>query len=152
MTETLINDIKSIAEPIVQQHDMFLVDIEVKHAKLMEIWVLVDSEKSGVNLDECSKISRSLGFELEEKEVLDSRYRLNVSSPGLSRPLSDIRQYSKNVGRIAKIKYKENDNYITVEGVLEKVDGQQFLLTSEDGKQTEINFSDVVEAKIVPKI
>ena len=46
MTDTLINDIKSISEPIVQQHDMFLVDIEVKHAKLMEIWVLVDSEKS----------------------------------------------------------------------------------------------------------
>lgn len=152
MTETLINNLKSIAEPIVQQHNMFLVDIEVKHANTVEVWVLVDSEATGVNLDECSKVSRSLGLELEEKDMFDGKYRLNVSSPGLSRPLSDIRQYKKNVGRTAKVKYKVDDSYHTVEGVLEKVDGQNLLLKSDDGEQTEINFSDVVETKIVPKI
>jgi ribosome maturation factor RimP len=152
MPEEPIKSIKEIAEPIISQADMFLVDIEVKHSKLMEIWVLVDSETNGVNLDSCSKISRQLGFELEEKGVIDSAYRLNVSSPGLSRALSDQRQYGKNVGRTAKTKYKSGNDYLTVEGLLEKVEKQTFVIKQDDGQLTEIDFSDVVETKIIPKI
>lgn len=147
-----INSIKKIAEPLISQEDMFLVDIEVKHAKLMEFWVLVDSETGGVNLDACSRISRQLGFQMEEQGIIDSAYRLNVSSPGLARPLSDQRQYRKNIGRTAKVKYKSDEEYLTVEGMLEKVGEQSFVVSTKDGQQTEIQFSNVVETKIIPKI
>lgn len=147
-----IKRIKEIAEPIIKQEDMFLVDVEVKHAKKMEVWVFVDSEKGGVNVGSCSKISRELSFLLEKENVIDSAYRLNVSSPGLSRPLSDKRQYAKNQGRTAKVKYKEKDEYFTDEGVIGEVDEQMFELITESNKSRKITFSDVVETKIVPKI
>jgi len=147
-----IKRIKEIAEPIVEQEDMFLVDVEIKHANKMEVWVLVDSLTGGVNVDSCSKISRELGFLLEEKSIIDSAYRLNVSSPGLSRPLSDKRQYGKNKGRTAKVKYKENDDYYSVEGVIGEVDEQKFILITDNDESKHIPFSDVIETKIVPKI
>lgn len=152
MPSELIDNLKNLVEPIVSQRDMFLVDIEVKQGNETEVWILVDSETSGVNLDLCSEISRELSRILEEKDLFSSPYRLNVSSPGLSRPLSDKRQYGKNAGRKAKVKYKDGDEYITVEGILEKGDGDHFSVeTKESGKVT-VAYSDVIETKIIPNI
>jgi len=152
MNQTIIQTVKEFAEPIVEQEDMFLVDVEVKNAKILEVWVLVDSVEGGVNLDSCGRVSRELSFQLDEKDIFNKAYRLNVSSPGLSRPLSDKRQYPKNEGRTAKVKYKENENYITVEGVLTEVTDTLIKLTPEDDKTVNIPFENIVETKIVPKI
>lgn len=153
MSEQPTDKIKKIAQPIIEQEDMFLVDIEVMHEKKMEVWILVDSETGGVNLDACSKISRKVGFILEEENVINGAYRLNVSSPGLSRPLTDKRQYAKNSGRLVKVKYKENDEYKTVEGILADVEpGQIIEVVTDDDSRSKIMFSDVVETKVIPKI
>jgi ribosome maturation factor RimP len=153
MSDQLIKRLKEIAEPIVEQEDMFLVDIEVKPASTKEVWVLVDSEEDGVNLDTCSKISRELSFLLEEENIMSGAYRLNVSSPGLARPLSDTRQYFKNSGRTVKVKYKSGDEYLSIEGELASViKGVSFDVITEDGSHKKIGFSDVVETKVIPKI
>jgi ribosome maturation factor RimP len=153
MPDELINSVKKISESIIAQEDMFLVDVEVKHAKLMEIWILVDSETSGVDIDSCSRISREVGHKIDEEGVIGSAYRLNVASPGLSRPLSDVRQYPKNTGRTARVKYKAgNDEYKTIEGILEKAGKDSFTISTADDKHQQIAYSDVVETKIIPKI
>ncbi|PKD45346.1 ribosome maturation factor RimP [Rhodohalobacter barkolensis] len=152
MNSTTINTIKELAKPIVEQEDMFLVDVEVKNAKVQEVWVLADSEKGGVDLDACARVSRELSFILEEKDIFNKAYRLNVSSPGLSRPLSDQRQYPKNEGRTIKVKYKSDEEYLTVEGVLQSVNDSQIEVKPEDDKLVVIPFDNIVETKIVPKI
>lgn len=152
MHNKTINTIKELAQPIVEQEDMFLVDVEIKSASVPEVWVLVDAEEEGVNLDTCSQVSRELSFLLEEKNVFDKAYRLNVSSPGLSRPLSDRRQYLKNRGRTAKVKYKSNNEYFTVEGVLLNVTDEHIEVKPEDDTLVIIPFEEIVETKIVPKI
>jgi ribosome maturation factor RimP len=152
MNSTTINTIKELAKPIVEQEDMFLVDVEFKNAKVQEVWVLADSEKGGVDLDACARVSRELSFILEEKDIFNKAYRLNVSSPGLSRPLSDKRQYPKNEGRTVKVKYKSDEEYLTVEGVLQSVNDSQIEVKPEDDKLVVIPFDNIVETKIVPKI
>ena len=112
-----INKIKEISYPIVEQGDTFLVDVEIKHQKVPEVWVLVDSESNNVSLDAYSAMSKKIGDALEAEDIFPNQYRLNVSSPGLSRPLSDRRQYVKNIGRTAKVKYKDEDQYHTIEGL-----------------------------------
>src|SRR5690625_4833476 len=94
-----INIIKHLAEPIVEQEDLYLVDVEEKGADETVLWIYVDSEKQDVSIEACTNISRELGFVLDAHDVIQSGYRLNVSSPGLSRPLTDQRQYKKNKGR-----------------------------------------------------
>lgn len=131
---------------------MFLVDVELKHQKMPEIWVLVDSEEDGVDLGKCSEISRALGVLMEESDLFSGSFRLNVSSPGLSRPLTDIRQYKKNIGRLAKVKYKQEEQYLSAEGVIDQTGDELFTVLHEDGERTEIMYDSVVEAKIIPKI
>lgn len=153
MSDQLIKQLKEITEPVVGQEDMFLVDVEVKAASTKEVWILVDSESGGVNVDTCSKISRKLAFLLEEENLIGGAYRLNVSSPGLSRPLSDPRQYMKNSGRRVKVKYRSGDDYLTAEGELANVvSGTSFDVVTDDGSHKKIGFSDVVETKVIPKI
>lgn len=132
---------------------MFLLDVEIKHQKIPEVWVLVDSIENGVDLAACSRISRKLAKYIEEENLISSSYRLNVSSPGLSRPLSDLRQYGKNVGRLAKIKFKKEDEYVTQKGELAKADETVItIVDGETGGEVEIPFDAVVETKIIPKI
>ena len=152
MQQELIKKIKEISYPIVEQRDAFLVDVEIKHQKVPEVWVLVDSLNDNVSLDTYSAISRDIGNALEKQELFPDRYRLNVSSPGLSRPLSDKRQYKKNVGRLAKVKYKEGDQYQTVEGVIKQVDEEKLMIELDDGEERTLSFDAIVETKIIPKI
>ncbi|TVP99138.1 MAG: ribosome maturation factor [Balneolaceae bacterium] len=147
-----LDAIKQIAGPIVEAAGLFLVDVEIKHQKIPELWILVDSEHEGVNLDSCSKISNELGNELDENSSFQGRFRLNVSSPGLSRPLSDNRQYPKNKGRQAKVKFTKEDNYHSIEGVISDVTNTHIFVQTPDGNITEIPFGSLVETKIIPKI
>lgn len=144
--------IKEIAEPIIKQEGLFLVDVEIKHAKLMEVWILVDSETGGVSIDVCSKISREIGFLVETEEVFGGAYRLNVSSPGIGRPLTDRRQFKKNKGRTAKVKLESEGEYSTIEGVLENVDEKELVLLTGKDEHKIIDFDSLVEIKIIPKI
>lgn len=133
---------------------MFVVDVELKtHSGQTEVWVLLDAEKGGVNIDHCSEISRELGFLIEAHELFDKKYRLNVSSPGLSRPLSDLRQYKKNEGRVAAIKFKNTDGeYKKIEGVITSIQDEVVAITDEEEVETQIPFNNIVETKIIPVI
>lgn len=147
-----VEHIKNIAQPLVSQTDMFLVDVEIKQQDMNVVWVYVDSEKGDVNIDECTKLSRELSFLIETDDVFKKSYRLNVSTPGLSRPLSDIRQYKKNTGRSAKVKYRSEEGYEKIEGVLKDASEDVVKIEIDEGIEKIIPFDDLVETKIVPKI
>lgn len=152
MIKDPLKRIEELALPLVEQENMFLVDIELKHQDMNVVWVYVDSEKGGVNLDICSKISRELSFQVENEEIFPKSYRLNVSSPGLSRPLSDKRQFGKNVGRAIKMKYKQDGEYKKIEGILKEVTDKTVTIEDESGQTVTTDFDDLVETKVVPKI
>jgi len=137
---------------LLDEKQMFLVDINIHGSKVTNIKIFVDTEYGGVNVDECSKISKELDFLMEAHGMIESSYRLDVSSPGLSRPLTDYRQYKKNIGRRAKIKYKQNGEYNKLEGTLSEVNDQQILLTTDEGQSKPIPFKQIVETKIIPVI
>jgi len=148
-----IQKIKDLAAPLVESKDLFVVDIEHKTGSgLNEVWLYLDAQDRGVNLDECADISRELGFLIEANELFENKYRLNVSSPGLSRPLSDVRQYKKNEGRKAKVKFKKEDEYDKAEGIIVGVDENGIMLEDQNGKSVTVLFDDIKEAKIVPNI
>ena len=83
------------------RQDLFLVSVKMlPNGKLI---ILVDGDK-GVGIADCAQISRYVGFRLEEGNVIEEAYNLEVSSPGLDAPLALPRQYVKNIGRTLAIK------------------------------------------------
>ena len=100
--------ITSLVEEIIKEeefNDCFLVEVVHNNSKLE---VFVDSD-SYINFEKCRKISRHLEKHIDENGWLGEKYILEVSSPGVTRPLVFPRQYVKNVGRKLEIKPKEGN-------------------------------------------
>lgn len=152
VSNEVVEQIKELAQSVLARTDFFLVDVEIKGGNETIIWVYIDAEDRGVNMDECAGISNELGFVLDAHELVNGKYRLNVSSPGLSRPLTDRRQYPKNMGRKARIKYKSDGEYQKMEGVLREIDESNIIVEQEDGEARKIGFDQLVETKIIPSI
>ena len=90
-----------VEEKIAGMPNLFLVDVKMHpNGKLI---VLVDGD-NGIGIADCVAISRHVGFRLEEENVIDTPYNLEVSSPGIDTPLTLTRQYVKNIGRMLAIK------------------------------------------------
>lgn len=143
--------IREFLHPITEASSVFIVDVSLRGERTSKvIEVYVDSDK-GITLEECSDISRKLSVRLDEENIIEGRYRLDVSSPGLDKPLKLQRQYLKNIGRRCKVKYIEEGKPVVLEGVLESADDTKIVI-QHNRKQTTILFSAVIETFIIPQI
>jgi len=148
----LKNDISELAESVLNSTDFFLVDVDIKGTNPPEIWIYVDGEERGINMDECANLSNELSFLMDAHELYNGAYLLNVSSPGLSKPLVDRRQYPKNKGRKVKVKYKNDNQYNKLEGTLKDYTEQKIIIGQNEGELVELPFDQIVETKIIPSL
>ncbi len=139
-----------IQEKLADRPDIFIVDIKiVNNAKIN---ILLDGD-NGVGIHDCAMISRHVGFHLEEENLIENAYNLEVGSPGLDTPLLLHRQYLKNIGRNVILKLTDGNK---IEGILSAVDEEKVTLSidvKEKGKKavkTEkiIDKKDVAEIKV----
>lgn len=98
--------IELVEEKITGRDDLFLVAVQLSGTNKLSI--LVDGDK-GITIEDCAMISRHVGYHLEEEELIDTAYNLEVSSPGLDSPLRSERQYLKNIGRMVSVKLLTNE-------------------------------------------
>lgn len=122
--------VESFVAPLLEDSDLFIVDIQINPGNAIE--VLVDRD-SGLTIDDCKKVSRAIEGSLD-REVED--FSLEVSSPGVGKPLLVKRQYFKNVGRNVAIK--------TMDG--QKIEGQ-LTLANEDNIQVDFREKELVPGK-----
>lgn len=141
--------VRALAEPIAAEHDAYLVACEVRgHKGSRVVTVLVETD-AGISIDAVEKISRELGFALEEEETIAGKYTLDVGSPGATRPLELPRQYPRHVGRTLAVKYHGEGGTVKAEGELVEADASSFTIQPDGGAQPLlVAFDDLVEAKI----
>jgi len=134
--------------------DCFLVDIKLQESN-NKLEVFVDSD-TGINYVKCQKLSRYLEQYIDEGKWLGEKYILEVSSPGLTRPLKFNRQYKKNIGRKVLVKLKSGEKQ---EGELKEVSETNIVIEQKvkvkEGKKKvtkvltiPILFDDIKETKI----
>jgi ribosome maturation factor RimP len=137
-TKAIVNQVIEVVEPLLQDLGFELVDVE--NAVNQGRWILrlyMDRE-GGVTLDDCARVSTELGNLLDVKNLIEHEYILEVSSPGLNRPLRKEKDFSKVIGQRIKVKmstFREGrQNYTGCllafsEGMLHlEVDGKEMLL------------------------
>lgn len=102
---------KAVEEKLKEEEwqDCFLIDIEQSGKKIQ---VFIDSDEA-ITFGRCKKMSRHLEPILDEANFSGGKYVLEVSSPGLDRPLKLERQYLKNIGRNIKFVLKEDEGSVT---------------------------------------
>lgn len=131
----LIDKIEELVQPILEDLKCELVDIEYQREQ--RGWVLrffLDKD-GGINLDDCAEASREISSLLDVEDIIGTAYNLEVSSPGIERPLKKIADFERFSGKLAKIKTIDSidpDNSgrkrKTFVGALAGVDGQNILI------------------------
>ena len=117
-TEIVANT-ERLVTPIIEENHFELVDVEyVKEGSSWYLRVYADKE-GGINIDDCVLISRALETRLDEEDFIKDPYILEVSSPGLGRPLKKDKDFERNLGKAVELKrYKALDNRKEFEGIL----------------------------------
>lgn len=139
-------NIEKIAQQVAEQNNLFLVDLIVRGSESSRvIEVFIDGEIN-ISADECALVSREISKLIDEKELLKS-YRLDVSSPGVDRPLIYLKQFPKHINRMFEVEFKTADSSSTLKGKLISVEDE--VLTFQAGKEIRIKFVDIIKAKVL---
>lgn len=124
--ENLLQEVRQVVEPILESQGLELVDLEYQRES--QGWVLriyLDRE-GGVSLDDCAGVSHEVGAVLEVKDLIPSSYILEVSSPGLTRPLKKPEDFNKFRNQMVKIKlYEPLDGRRNFKGTLLGLEGDR---------------------------
>jgi ribosome maturation factor RimP len=121
-----MQEVRQVIEPILDSQGFELVDLEYQRES--QGWVLriyLDRE-GGVSLDDCAGVSHEVGAVLEVKDLIPSAYILEVSSPGLTRPLKKPEDFNKFQNQLVKIKlYEPLDGRKNFKGTLMGLEGDR---------------------------
>lgn len=98
----VLGKIKELLSNYLEDGKYFVVDLNISSSKRNPTLTLLIDNDEGITIDECAKISRQLGNDIESGNVFETPFVMEVSSPGVDFPLNNIRQYSKNIGRNLK--------------------------------------------------
>src|SRR6185295_19322975 len=138
---SLIDQIRSIAGPVAESYGLEIFDVQFRReAAGMVLRIQIDrpgpaaSAEDSVSVEDCAKVSRDLSAILDVDDVVPGAYTLEVSSPGLDRPLRHADDYRRFAGRRAKIVMREAvDGQMFFKGTLGGVDDNAVLIESGDG-------------------
>ena len=144
----LVDTIREMVLPVLERMGIELVDLELHGTGGRTVLRIFVHEEGGITLDRCTEASREISDILDRKDPIEGRYVLEVSSPGLTRPLQRPRDFERNMGQKVKITYFENQNRKRVVGVISSVAEGEVVLQTGSVEQ-HIPMDEIRMAKLV---
>lgn len=138
-----------IAQKVIDKHNLELVRAEaVGSIKNPTVRVFID-KPSGISHEDCAAVSRDLSAVLDEIDFISSAYLLEVSSPGLERELYSLKDFSKFVGNLAKVKTRKPiEGQRNFRGKIKAVEGDEIIFADKINGEVRFKFDDVAKANL----
>ncbi len=145
----VVATVEELATPLVNSMGLELVDVEyVKEGRRWYLRIFID-KPGGVTLDDCQAVSEALDPILDEVDPIPHSYHLEVSSPGIERPLKKPADFERFSGcRVQLTTFTPQDGQRKFTGRLEGLQNQMVVLTLDDGQERRIPFSEVATARL----
>jgi ribosome maturation factor RimP len=143
-------ELRHLAGPLAEEAGYELVDVEhVVQGRARIVRVLLD-KPGGITVGDCAEFSRRLGDCLEMNQTIPGAYRLEVSSPGIDRPLTTLDAVRRFEGRRAALTLRDAmDGRRRYEGVLKAPAGERVALLGDDGQMRWFEWADVRSVRLV---
>ena len=149
MSDTVVARIQEFAESLLPAMGLELFDIQFRREGHGWVLRLVVDRQEGVTLDDCSKVSRETSDFLDVEDIIDHPYHLEVSSPGLERPLRTVEECRRHLGKKARIKLKEEvDSMRVIIGELQAVEEDEISVLSEEGQTYTLDWNNIQKARL----
>ena len=142
--ESYESRVEAFLLPLMEENNFELVDVEyVKEAGTWYLRAYIDKE-GGIAVDDCEVISRALSDWLDKEDFIDDSYILEVSSPGLGRPLKKEKDFVRSMGKDVDVRlYRQLNKQKEFTGALSAYDENTVTLTMEDGSQMVFEKADI---------
>lgn len=141
-------NIVKISNDLAEKLGYFLIDVILRgdnRKRIIEVFV--DAEKN-VNADDLAEMSRELNEIIDSENLLKESYRLEVSSPGVDRPLKFLKQYPKHINRNFEVVYKSAESETKFTGKLISVERDELTFQTKE-KNILIKFNQIIKAKVL---
>lgn len=135
---------EELLAPLMQENHFELVDVEyVKEAGNWYLRAYIDKE-GGITVDDCESVSRTLSDWLDEEDFIEDSYTLEVSSPGLGRPLKKEKDLKRSLGEEVEVRlYKPRDGQKEYTGILKAYDKDTVTIETEDSREEVFTRSEI---------
>lgn len=101
--ETIVGEVNNLIEPVLDELGFELVDTEYLSQHGRRVLRICLDKEGGITMDDCALVSREIGDLIDVKNVFDHEYVLEVSSPGLDRPLKKEKDFLRSIGKKVKV-------------------------------------------------
>lgn len=148
-SEETLERIKQELIPILEEFKAEAIELTLKRFGNKLILRFLVDKKDGITMDECASINRRLGDLIEEKSIINERYLLEVSSPGLDRPLKAKRDFERVRGKDIEIWLSvpiESRSYIRA--VIKSADEQSVLIEDKEAKEISVPYQSIAKARL----
>ncbi len=149
MSDYVIEKIEEFASALLPSLGLDLVEVQFRREE--HGWVLrvfIDNEE-GITVDHCADVSREVSDFLDVEDLIDHQYSLEVSSPGLERPLRSMHDFKRFAGRKARVKLRVEINGQKVfDGVIQQVGEESIGLVLTDQSIVQLPFEHIRKARL----
>lgn len=147
--DSIVQSVTELIEPVVHDENLELVDVEYKkEGKNWYLRIYIDKD-GGVSVEDCQKVSRQIEDMIQIDEIIHSAYILEVSSPGLDRPLKKEKDLLRSIGKkVSVTTYSPIDKQRNFVGIIKDFSNQTLSLDV-NGKSVAIPFEIIANTKLV---
>jgi ribosome maturation factor RimP len=153
----MIETLKEKIEPLVEEDGLEIVDLKFFEGGPASVLRIYIDKAGGVTVDQCANLSRKISDFLDIEDLIPGRYKLEVSSPGLDRPLFSGADFKRKIGERVKVFLKEEvDGKMELLGKIKNLEGENLFLLVEppasgvdEGAEEIIPLKKVAKAKII---
>ena len=152
----VVEQVRAVAARVAGTYGLDIFDVQFRReASGMVLRVQIDrpgpaaTAEESVSVDDCARLSRDLGTVLDVEEIIPTAYTLEVSSPGLDRPLRRADDYRRFAGRRAKLVVRAAvDGQTFLKGRLGGMDGADVIVEGDDGRQHRVPIDVITRANL----
>ncbi len=149
MVFQLEDQITDLINPVLKEMGYELIRVRFVSGNNPVLQIMAEKPDGIMGVDDCSKVSREVSALLDVEDQISGRYVLEVSSPGIDRPLTRLKDYEHYKGFDAKLELKfSSDGQRNVKGVLGGIEENTIILQTDD-EDWKIPFEDIKKAKLI---
>lgn len=138
-----------MAESVAREYGVELFDIEVSGSMRRPLVRIFIDKDGGVTLEDCERFSRAMSAVLDVEDPIPASYTLEVSSPGMDRPLKKLKDFQGSVGKLARLVMAEPmEGQSFLVGRISEVQEDVILLVIEKGREVRVPFGKIAKARL----
>lgn len=152
----MLEKIKQLIQPILNDHDVYLEDIEyVKEKNEWYLRIFIEKNNGHLDMDTCVAVSEAISEMLDQEDLIEDEYYLEVSSPGAEKPLKTLEKVQQSIGEYVYIQFKNPTQGMNeVYGTILNVEGTQIELqymVKNIRKKCNIDYNDIAFIRLAVK-